>query len=56
MRTGDIITGIGDTTLDETHAYINTLFLYSPGDTLTLSVSLFGNQIQMDVTLGEASL
>jgi hypothetical protein len=37
MRTGDIITGIGDTTLDETHAYI-------------------GNQIQMDVTLGEASL
>ncbi len=54
LRVGDIITGIDNTSLDETHAYINTLFQYSAGDTVTLTVNRSGNQIQVQVTLGES--
>ena len=54
LQPGDIITGIGETALDATHAYINTLFEYSPGDVVTLTVMRGSDQIQVDVTLGEA--
>ncbi|MCU0485771.1 MAG: trypsin-like peptidase domain-containing protein [Anaerolineales bacterium] len=54
LQPGDIITGVGETTLDATHAYINTLFEYSPGDMVTLTVIRGSEQIQVDVTLGEA--
>ncbi len=54
LQPGDIITGVGETTLDATHAYVNTLFQYSPGDTVTLTVMRGNDQIQVDVTLGEA--
>ncbi len=53
LRVGDIITGIDSTNLDETHAYINTLFQYSAGDKVTLTVNRNGNSIQVQVTLGE---
>ncbi len=51
---GDIITGIDDTALDETHAYINTLFQYSAGDTVTVSLVRNNRQMQVQVTLGES--
>jgi 2-alkenal reductase len=54
LQVGDIITGIDSTTLDETHAYINTLFQYSAGDTVTLTVNRNGHQIQVQATLGES--
>jgi serine protease Do len=54
LQPGDIITGVGETTLDATHAYINTLFQYSPGDTVTLIVIRENEQIQAQATLGEA--
>ena len=54
LQVGDIITGIDNTTLDETHAYINTLFQYSAGDTVTLSINRNGKQIQVKVTLGDS--
>lgn len=54
LQVGDIITGIDNTTLDETHAYINTLFQYSAGDTVTLTVMRNGKQIKVQVTLGES--
>jgi serine protease Do len=54
LRVGDIITGIDSTNLDETHAYINTLFQYSAGDTVTLTINRNGNSIQVKVTLGES--
>jgi serine protease Do len=54
LLAGDIITGIDDTTIDETHAYINTLFQYSAGDTVTLTVMRDGRQMQVKVTLGES--
>ncbi|HSQ17077.1 MAG TPA: PDZ domain-containing protein, partial [Anaerolineales bacterium] len=56
LQPGDIITGVGETTLDATHAYINALFEYSPGDTVTLTLMRGSEQIQVDVTLGEAGL
>jgi serine protease Do len=54
LRVNDIITGIDDITLDETHAYINTLFQYSAGDTVTLTVNRNGKSIQVKATLGES--
>ncbi|OGN92533.1 MAG: hypothetical protein A2Z71_07295 [Chloroflexi bacterium RBG_13_50_21] len=54
LEVGDIITGIDSTTLDETHAYINTLFQYSAGDTVTLTLMRSGKQIEAKVTLGES--
>jgi 2-alkenal reductase len=54
LQVGDIITGIDNTTLDETHAYINTLFQYSAGDTVTLTIMRNGRQTQVQVTLGES--
>jgi putative serine protease PepD len=50
---GDIITGIDNTTLDETHAYINTLFHYSAGDKVTLTIVRNGKQLQVQAILGE---
>lgn len=54
LQVGDIITGIDTTTLDETHAYINTLFQYSAGDKVTLAINRNGRPIQVVATLGES--
>ena len=54
LQVGDIITAIDSTDLDETHEYINTLFQYSAGDTVTLTVNRNGRNIQVQVTLGES--
>jgi len=54
LQVGDIITGIDNTSLDETHAYINTLFQYSAGDTVTLTLLRNGKQTDLLVTLGES--
>jgi len=54
LQVGDIITGIDNTSLDETHAYINTLFQYSAGDMVTLTIMRNGSQNQVQVTLGES--
>jgi len=54
LKSGDIITQIGDVTLDESHTYINTLFLYQAGDQVDLVVMRSGKEVQLQVTLGEA--
>ncbi len=54
LQLGDIITAIDSTVIDETHAYINTLFQYSAGDTVTLTLMRNNQQIQVKVTLGES--
>jgi 2-alkenal reductase len=55
LRQGDIITGIGGTTLDETHSFINTLFSYKPGDQVTVVLMRNGHSQEVQVTLGESS-
>jgi serine protease Do len=54
LRQNDIVTQVGNITLDETHSYINALFTYKPGDTIPLVILRDGQQIQLQVTLGEA--
>ena len=54
LQQGDIITKIGDVTLDETHTYVNTLFTFKPGDQLTLNVIRENQEVQLQITLGEA--
>ena len=54
LKQGDIITKVGDVTLDETHSYVNTLFTFKPGDQITLTVLRDGKDTQVQVALGEA--
>jgi 2-alkenal reductase len=54
IQEGDIITKIGDVTLDETHSYVNTLFTFKPGDQINLEVVRGSDNVQVQVTLGEA--
>ncbi len=54
LKVGDIITGIDSTSLDDTHAYINTLFQYSAGDTVILTIMRNGKQTEVQVTLGDS--
>jgi S1-C subfamily serine protease len=54
LKENDIITKVGDITLDETHSYVNSLFKYKPGDTIPLTVMRDGKETQLQVTLGEA--
>jgi serine protease Do len=54
LRVGDIITAIDNTSLDDTHEYLNTLFQYSAGDAVTLTVNRNGQSSQVQVTLGES--
>jgi serine protease Do len=54
LQPGDIITKLGDVTLDETHSYVNTLFTFKPGDQVTLTVIREGQEMQVPITLGEA--
>ncbi len=54
LKRGDILTRIGDTTLDDTHPYINTLYAHQPGETVTLEVVRGRTNTQVQVTLGES--
>ena len=53
LKQGDIITGIGTVTLDETHSYINSLFQQNPGDHVTITIMRDSKNMQIDVVLGE---
>jgi 2-alkenal reductase len=55
LQEGDIITQVGDTVLDQSHSYLNTLYTYKPGDTVAIAVARNGQTVQLSVTLGEAS-
>lgn len=53
LQQGDIITRIGEISLDETHSFMNALFLYKPGDQVTVELVRDGEKLQVQVTLGE---
>ena len=55
LQRGDIITAVGGTDIDGTHAYLNTLFSFKPGDKITLDVLRDGKSMQVEVTLGQAN-
>ncbi len=54
LKENDIITKVGDITIDETHSYVNSLFKYKPGDQIALEVMRDGKATQLQITLGEA--
>ena len=56
LKENDIITQIGDITIDETHSYVNSLFNYQPGDTIPLTVMRDGTQTQLQIMLGERNI
>lgn len=55
IQRDDIITRIGDIALDENHAYINAVYQYQPGDTVTVEVVRNGQVLQVQVRLGETN-
>jgi serine protease Do len=54
LRSGDIITRIGDVTLDNENPYTNALYRYAPGDTVDLVVVRNGDELEVEVTLEES--
>ena len=55
LRPGDLITAFDSIAIDENHSYLNTLFSFNPGDTITISVIRDSRLIKIPVTFGEAS-
>jgi 2-alkenal reductase len=56
IQAGDIITRLGEITLDETHSYINALFAHQPGETISLELLRGGQTLEMQVALAESNL
>ena len=54
LQTGDIITKLDNVAVDGTHDYINLLFTYKPGDTVTVEFYRNGQTQQVQVTLAQA--
>jgi serine protease Do len=55
LQADDIITSIDNVKMDETHNYLNMLYTYKPGDQVTLNVMRGGNEVTLQITLGESS-
>jgi serine protease Do len=55
LQPDDIVTKIGNTAIDETHSYLNSLFQYQPGDTVTVTFVRNRQQMQVEVKLGEST-
>ena len=51
---GDIITHVGEVEINESQSYINALFQYEPGDTITIQFIRDGAPLIVEVTLGES--
>jgi 2-alkenal reductase len=56
VQVGDIITRIGDVSLDETHSFINALFTHQPGEQVSIALVREGKTLEMPVTLTESPL
>ena len=55
LQRGDIITHIGDTSLDESTSFLNVLYTYQPGDEVTLTVMRGRSEETFTITLGETT-
>ncbi|MBI9048954.1 MAG: trypsin-like peptidase domain-containing protein [Anaerolineaceae bacterium] len=56
IQPGDIITQIGDLEIGEDMPFVNILFSYSPGDTVTVVFVREGTFMQTTIQLGEITL
>lgn len=55
LQQKDIIVSINNVKVDETHDYLNMLYTYKPGDTISLGILRDGKEISLKITLGESS-
>ncbi|MFN8384735.1 MAG: trypsin-like peptidase domain-containing protein [Anaerolineales bacterium] len=55
LQEGDIIVSLNDVKMDEAHSYLNTLYTYKPGDTVSLGIIRDGKDMTLSITLGETS-
>jgi 2-alkenal reductase len=53
LKTGDIITQIGDQSLDDEHPFINVLYNFSAGETTSLELIRGQETLNLEITLGE---
>ncbi|MCC7358893.1 MAG: trypsin-like peptidase domain-containing protein [Anaerolineales bacterium] len=53
LRKGDIITAVDDIHIDETHAFINTLWAHAAGESVTLTVVRDQQTLTLTATLAE---
>jgi len=53
LQEGDIITQFDETPIDEEHPYLNVLYNFQPGDTITIKVARGNRIIEVQVTLEE---
>lgn len=54
LQKGDIVTSLGDITLDETHSFINTLYTFTPGDHISVGYVRDGKTFDLQMTIGES--
>lgn len=53
LQQGDVLTGVNNTTFSDQHPFLNVMYSFKPGDTVTLKVqSQDGNMHDVKVTLG----
>jgi serine protease Do len=55
LKVDDIITSINNVKIDETHNYLNVLYTYKPGDQVSVVVMRSGQEVTLQITLGESS-
>jgi serine protease Do len=54
LMMGDIITAINEIPIDKEHSYLNTLYAFQPGDTVSLTIYREDRITELQVTLGES--
>jgi S1-C subfamily serine protease len=54
LKRGDVIIAINGVDLDEEHPFLNVLLNYRPGDTVTLRVNRYGEELTLEAVLGES--
>ncbi|GAB4410748.1 MAG: trypsin-like peptidase domain-containing protein [Anaerolineales bacterium] len=54
LKPGDVLLAINDETLDEEHPFLNVLLHHQPGETVTLRVNRYGQDLTLQTTLGES--
>ena len=54
LQQGDIITSVGDQTIDADHSFVNALFANQPGDQVAVKFMRNGQEMTVNVTLAES--
>jgi len=53
LKPGDVLTAINEDTLDAEHPFVNVLLRHQPGETVTLHVNRYGEELTLQAVLTE---